>query len=443
MSRLCTGSRLTRKLSLGALWALLGCGLSGDPRLPAAAVEPQRGAVPDRAAEAQLRPTLPEPSPPSAAGFTGPEPAGAQPIAPRVSWRFQSAAPVSGVPGVTESGLVYVATVEGYVHALGPDGGFRWSYGLSGMPIGSPAVDRAGHAYVATTARRLYSLHPDGRLNWMQLTAARVVTAPIWAAPGVLYYTARDQRLYALAGWGGQLYSRQLGRPAAVAPASLAEGWVAVGTLGADVWLFHGASRARRLELEGGLSQPLLASEEHWYAVAKGQLSAFDRADGSVTWRAPARHAALSADAELLLVEAGGQLIWLSPRTGHEEHRLPFDGDSSAAPVLTNGGIALIPMVSGELLVADPHASLVARVRVASSPLWQPSWSERSQRATVASGGVVVEVDLRGWPSAAKEDPSGTHLEGVPGRARSTPPTSESSAAGASDALSVVIPGGA
>src|SRR5688572_708907 len=54
--------------------------------------------------------------------------------APSASWRFGLASPVSGPPAVGPTGLVYVSSVEGFVHALDARGGLRWSYGLAGTP---------------------------------------------------------------------------------------------------------------------------------------------------------------------------------------------------------------------------------------------------------------------------------------------------------------------
>ena len=55
-------------------------------------------------------------------------------------WRFDAGAPVVAPPVVSDRGRLYVATTEGYVHALGADGGFRWSYTVEGAVLGAMAV---------------------------------------------------------------------------------------------------------------------------------------------------------------------------------------------------------------------------------------------------------------------------------------------------------------
>jgi outer membrane protein assembly factor BamB len=318
---------------------------------------------------------------------------------PKRSWSFRSAAPITGAPAVTDAGLVYVSTVEGYLHALGADGALRWSYGLDGVPLGAPALDPGGHVYVATSARRLYAIRPDGQLHWRKSWPTRIATAPVWSPSGGLYFAGRDRHLYALAAWGGALWDRQLGASAAAAPTGSEGGWLAVGTMLPELWLFRGGSLVSQLPLPGPLSQPVLASGDHWFVVARGELLALDAKDETIAWRGSARHAALSGNGRSLIAEVERELLWLSPRTGEELHRVGLPGQLSEAPTLSNSGMAFLPMISGDLLFLEPHSGAHARVKVAPGPLWAPIWDEGTETVTVAAGsGTVSSFHLRGWP---------------------------------------------
>jgi hypothetical protein len=346
------------------------------------------------------------------AGATGATPASPA-SSPRVAWRFQAAAPSSGAAAVAPDGSTYVATVEGYVHALAADGTFRWSHNLTGLPLGTPAVDRAGQVYVATSAQRLYALRADGRVAWMHRPLSKVVTDVVWGPPGMLYFGGRDRRLYALAAWGGPLWSRQLLRPLAAAPAILPGGWVGVGTNEPGLWLFRGAVMGARAALPGALTQPILAGGEHWLAVAHGEVVALPIGDEQrVAWRAEARHAAVSSSGEWLVVEARRELAWLAPKTGLRSRAVALPDEPSAPPSVNDRGVALVPLVSGELFVAEPLHGSTARVKVAAAPLRAPVWSERTGSAVAVGSGVVVAVDLRDWPAPAT---SGDPVGMVPG----------------------------
>ena len=320
----------------------------------------------------------------------------------RLSWRFRSASPVTGAPGVSSSGRVYVTSVEGYVHALGPDGGFRWSYGVGGVPLGSPAVDADGQVYVATSEGRLLALRPDGRLAWALTARGRLAAAPIWA-DGVLYFTGRDRGLYGVAATGGPPSRRDLGEPASASLASLGGGLLALGTSAGGALLYRRTERVAKLELGGDLSQPLLGAGERCFAVTAGGITAFDPATGAVLWSAPARRAALSPDRRSLVIEAEHELRWLSPQTGEVLGRARLPGDASAPPALTDAGAALVPLVSGELWVVDLLVAGAATVAVGPAPLWAPVNDPARGRVLVTAGGWVAAVELEGGagPSGA------------------------------------------
>jgi hypothetical protein len=213
--------------------------------------------------------------------------------------------------------------------------------------------------------------------------------------------------MYALAAWGGPLWSRQLPRALAAAPASLAGGWVGVGTNEPELWLFRGGTLVTRAALPNALSQPVLAGAEHWLAVVRGEILALPIGDERrVAWRAEARHAALSSSAEWLVVESRRQLAWLSPKTGQPQHSLELPEEPSAPPSVNDRGVAMVPLISGELFVASPSAP-GARAKVAVAPLRTPVWNERTGNVVAVGGGVVMALDLRDWPAPA---PAGDQL---------------------------------
>src|SRR5215831_6226855 len=80
----------------------------------------------------------------------------------QVVWRFQTAAPIAAAPAVSAGGEVYLASAEGYLHALDDEGRVRWSRAIDGSPIGEPALDPQGNVYI-TTSSAIIALHADGR----------------------------------------------------------------------------------------------------------------------------------------------------------------------------------------------------------------------------------------------------------------------------------------
>lgn len=336
----------------------------------------------------------------------------AEASSPPIAWRFQAASPVSAAPAVASSGNVYLASLEGVVHALAADGHLRWSYGVSESPIGEPSLDARERVYLATSTL-LHSFQSDGRLRWRRQGRARIRSGAVWLAPGrVLYlggeHLGDEQALYALSTAGDAASRIALG--GSVIPASselfTSPGMVAAlatGKRGAELWRWSSTGRPQRLPLPvrvRGVSglQVLSVGERLWLVLA-GELHALEPGDSRVVaWSVPARQAAVSADGEALLIDTGSELRWLSARSGETVYRAPLPETVSAALALTNAGVALVPLASGELLLASPGSAELARVRVGAAPLLRPIWSETAGQATVASGdGALVVLQLRGW----------------------------------------------
>ncbi len=323
--------------------------------------------------------------------------------APPLLWRFQTASPVSAAPALAPSGNVYLAGVEGVVHALAPDGRLRWSHGVSGMPIGEPVLDGRERVYLATSADRMYSFHADGRLRWRREARARLRSGAMWLEPSRILFLAggpgHAPSLHGLSSWG-EAQSRLLASAAglfAAAPGEVAA--LASGRRGLELWRWRAGARSRLplpAQLAAGEDLQLLVAGERLWLLFGGELHALQPGNSrSTAWSAPARHAAVSSDSETVLVDTGTELRWLGADSGEERRRLPLTEATSAAPAVGNDGLALVPLVSGELLLARPGRVARARFRVGSAPLLRPIWSEPAQRAAVAAGdGSLVVLQL-------------------------------------------------
>jgi outer membrane protein assembly factor BamB len=318
---------------------------------------------------------------------------------PEVAWSFRSAAPVAAAPALLPGGGVVVTTVEGYVHRLGADGGFEWSYALRGNPIGGAATDGDARVYVATSADRVYALEPNGHERWIHESPVTPVTPVLWGPAGIVYFVAADRRLYALsARTGALLWQRPLEHPVTGELALTPRGLVALGTRAPEVWLIGDALRAERVKLSGDLAQPPLFGDGQWYAQTGNELVAFERETQAVRWRCTGQHAALGAGGGALVLEQAGSLVWLATDSGRALHRLALPVAASAPAALTEAGVALVPTASGVLFLLAPEPEQVVAVRVSWAPLRTPVYDPVSRRAVVTGGdGVVTAVDIGRW----------------------------------------------
>ncbi len=148
--------------------------------------------------------------------------------APRVVFHFSAASTLFARPGVGQAGAVYVGSGDGYVHALGPDGSYRWSYTVKGRVVAPPVEEASsGRVFIATSEKRLYALEPDSHLRWV-FPLPVVPKSEITLTPkGTLLFVGQDDYLYGVT-TGGALNLRLAAVGARSAPALLGTGQTAV-----------------------------------------------------------------------------------------------------------------------------------------------------------------------------------------------------------------------
>lgn len=143
-------------------------------------------------------------------------------------FRFSAASALFAPPGVGRDGSVYVGSGEGYVHALGSDGGYRWSYTVKGRIVAAPVEDPStGRVFVATSEARLYALEPDSHLRWVFPLPVAPKTELALTPKGTLLFVGQDDYLYGVT-TSGALTLRLAATGARSAPVVLAGGQTAL-----------------------------------------------------------------------------------------------------------------------------------------------------------------------------------------------------------------------
>jgi outer membrane protein assembly factor BamB len=127
----------------------------------------------------------------------------------RQRWAAPTLGYVVASPAVGTDGTVYTASFDGHVVARDPaTGAARWTFATHDHVYASPALGERGgvtrDVYVASTDGAVYALTPDGRLRWSYDTGDPIRSSPVVGrAPGdpghdVVYVGSSDGRLYAL-----------------------------------------------------------------------------------------------------------------------------------------------------------------------------------------------------------------------------------------------------
>lgn len=264
-----------------------------------------------------------------------------------VSWSYRAGAPLAAPAALGPDGGVLVGSVDGYLHALRPDGSFYWGYTLRGPLVGRPAVAPDGEVFAAADPNGLYALDPDGSLAWVSSVVGGVTSAPILDREARVWLTTGQGTLLGFSSHGGIVGFIRVGNARTLGPAPLASGGVAIASVNGALKVAGNRGFSARmvaaapvLELESG--------PDALFVLGGEGLSRFDTKEGEERWsRGDVARVACSEPA-LVVVDDGG-LGWLSPR-----------GELTAHVAVTAGAhrpIACLP--NGELLVADDGGNLV------------------------------------------------------------------------------------
>lgn len=162
----------------------------------------------------------------------------------RPVFHFTASSTLFARPGLGADGSVYVGSGDGYVHALGPDGTYRWSYTVKGRVVAPPVEEPVNHrVFIATSEARLYALEPDSHLRWVFPLPVAPKSELALTAKGTLLFVGQDDHLYGVT-TGGALTLRLAAPLARSSPTLLENGQIAL-VLGDSFAILKGYGFAR------------------------------------------------------------------------------------------------------------------------------------------------------------------------------------------------------
>lgn len=290
------------------------------------------------------------------------------------------------VPVLGPEGITYLGTSEGYVHALGSDGGYLWGYTLRGPVIGALALS-ATFTVLVPTPRRIYAIRPDGSLLW-------VFESPIPIQAGLAtdgrgrYFFASEGKLFALSGRGALIAHVPGTVPFSSAPVALGE---AIGIARSDgSVLLALLGKNRRVELGAPASELLTCPGLDFCALSRGELLGV--ASDGPRFRHLATLAGTSADRVAVVSPARVLEVYALARA-ERVFAAPLPAEASAAPLVDPAGRVFVPLASGALLGFSEAGVPITCTKVADSPLSTPVYDAPRQRVLVtASEGVLAAV---------------------------------------------------
>ncbi len=84
-----------------------------------------------------------------------------------VLWQFEIGDDIYGAPVLDDAGNVYVASRDGLLYSIAPDGNLRWTYAAGTLMDSTPAFDEAGHLYIGDRHAWIHKVRvSDGSRVW-------------------------------------------------------------------------------------------------------------------------------------------------------------------------------------------------------------------------------------------------------------------------------------
>jgi outer membrane protein assembly factor BamB len=288
-------------------------------------------------------------------------------------WTFHAGAPLRAGAGFSPGGIA-VGSSDGYVHALRPDGAYRWSFTVKGAVAARPLVDERGGVYVATASRRLHALTPSGTLAFSVVLAGTPLDPLVWSPQGEILIATREGLAYAITRAGVVKAAAALREPLTTPPLVLAAGrWIVGGALG-DVFTLEGW-RVSRARVTSSAVTALAPRAVGYVGID---------ADGLVfpAQTPPQRAVRLGCGPErVLAVSAEGVVGWLE--AGGFQQLGQVREELSAAPACSADGRAFLPLASGALVVLSSGGQ--RRYRLGTGALFSPLVDDARQQLLVSS----------------------------------------------------------
>jgi len=136
----------------------------------------------------------------------------------KMIWKFQTDQYMRSGLAVGDDGTVYVGDDAGYIYGLNPNGSLKWSFRTGDALESSPAVDSNGNVYVGSLDGYLYAFSDSGYLRWKFKTGGRVISSPCLDSQGTIYFGSEDGCMYAVLPSGELSWRHKTGAPIRSSP---------------------------------------------------------------------------------------------------------------------------------------------------------------------------------------------------------------------------------
>ncbi|MCX5884501.1 MAG: PQQ-binding-like beta-propeller repeat protein [Proteobacteria bacterium] len=304
-----------------------------------------------------------------------------------VKWTFPAGGNLYSSPSIASDGTVYIASFNGSLYAVNPDGSQKWVNTLDtrgGNIYSSPAIGADGTIYVGSLWGELYAIKSDGSTKWVFTTNGAVKSSPAIGADGTIYAGTIGGYLYAIYPDGTQKWlftgvSMQWSSP------SISEnGTIYVGTWGSGLYAINSTDGSLKwIFSDAGYvyPSPAIGADGTIYVGSNnGYLYALD-VNGTKQWAFQTVNAvhsspAIAADGTIYVGSVNHGFYAIKP-DGTQKWWFSEAGNVDASsPAIGADGTIYVGSMNSNLYAIDPDGNKIGSVslggNVQSSPLIGP-----------------------------------------------------------------------
>jgi outer membrane protein assembly factor BamB len=137
---------------------------------------------------------------------------------------------LNSTPTVGPDGTIYYGCVDGYLHAVNPDGSKKWQFQAGSNIQSSPALGPDGAIYFGSLDTFFYALDANGNEKWKFSSGGEIHSSPVIGMNGVIFFGSADGYVYALNADGTERWKYQTENNVNSSPAISAKGAIIIGS---------------------------------------------------------------------------------------------------------------------------------------------------------------------------------------------------------------------
>ena len=264
------------------------------------------------------------------------------------SWQFPTGYGITTTPAVGSDGTVFVASLDGSLYAVNPDGSPKWSFASGGyFDNASPAIGTNGTVVVGASDGTLYAVNSvTGALVWKFAAASQIITSAALGADGTAY-VHDDLSLYAVTASGTKKWQSALDGHSYSSPVVGTNGDIYVGTPeGLQVFDANGNLVATVSTPTPIDVTPALDADGTVYVGTVGGDAYAVHPDGTQKWHVSLAFGegftcspVISPSGAVCMASGSGSIYELSPADGSTLATVDLPaGDTLSAPVVAGDG---------------------------------------------------------------------------------------------------------